>query len=363
MQKIRSVCTLLLVAVNALAAQLYAATYEVGPSAGQLSKIADVPWASLAAGDTVLIYWRATAYKEKWVIARQGSAAAPITIRGVANADGDLPVIDGNGAVTPTNLNYWNEERSVIKIGGSSIPSNTMPTYICIENLDVRSARPAYSFTNDNGDPSSYSANAAAIHIERGQHITIRNCTLRDSGNGLFCGIDNGDTQDILIEKCSIYNNGIAGSYYEHNSYTAAVGITFQYNHYGPLRAGCLGNNLKDRSVGTVVRYNWIESGNRQLDLVDCEDDPSLITDPNYRSTYVYGNILIEPQSGNRQIIHYGGDSGDTSIYRKGTLHLYNNTIVSTRSGRSTLVRLTSSDESCNAYNNIIYVSAAGSEI
>jgi CRISPR/Cas system-associated exonuclease Cas4 (RecB family) len=59
----------------------------------------------------------------------------------------------------------------------------------------------------------------------------------------------------------------------------------FQYNRFGPLCAGCNGNALKDRSIDTVVRYNWIESGNRQLDLVDAEDDPSLIVDPRYRDT------------------------------------------------------------------------------
>ena len=62
------------------------------------------------------------------------------------------------------------------------------------------------------------------------------------------------------------------GNLFHHNSYTAAIGITFEYNRYGPLLAGAGGNNLKDRSAGMVARYNWIEGGNRQLDLVDAED-------------------------------------------------------------------------------------------
>src|SRR4029079_4241587 len=118
-----------------------------------------------------------------------------------------------------------------------------------------------------------------------------------------------------------IYDNGNVGSLFEHNNYTAAIGITFQYNRFGPLRTGCLGNNLKDRSAGLVVRYNWIESGNRQLDLVDGEDSSLIRSDPSYRQTYVYGNILIEPDAaGNRQLLHYGGDSGTTAAYRQGTL-------------------------------------------
>ena len=108
--------------------------------------------------------------------------------------------------------------------------------------------------------------------------------------------------------------------------------------------------------AGLIVRNNWIESGNRQLDLVDAEDSQTLVNHPNYHTTYVYGNILIEPDNaGNSQIMHYGGDSGTTADYRKGELYFYNNTVISTRSGNTTLVRLSTEDETCKAFNNIIY--------
>src|SRR5262245_65870147 len=93
-----------------------AAIYEVKPDTA-LDTIAEVPWATLQPGDTVLIYWRPTPYKEKWVICRQGTAELPITVRGVPNGNGELPVIDGSGAVTPAGLNFWSDERGVIKIG------------------------------------------------------------------------------------------------------------------------------------------------------------------------------------------------------------------------------------------------------
>ncbi len=54
-----------------------------------------------------------------------------------------------------------------------------------------------------------------------------------------------------------------------HNSYTESVGTTIEFNHYGQLCSGCSGNNNKDRSADTVIRYNWIESANMQLDLID----------------------------------------------------------------------------------------------
>ena len=86
--------------------------YEVGPNKPYAS-IGAGPWESLQAGDTVLIYWRSTPYKEKFVICRQGTAAAPITVRGVLGPNGELPVIDGNGATTRSTLNYWNQNRGV----------------------------------------------------------------------------------------------------------------------------------------------------------------------------------------------------------------------------------------------------------
>jgi hypothetical protein len=346
---------LLLVAGSAAAA-----TYEVGPGQPYAS-IGAVPWHTLVAGDLVRIHWRATPYREKWVICRQGTAGAPIVVRGVPGPGGELPVIDGDGATTPAPLNYWNEDRSIVKIGGANVPADTVPEYITLENLDIRSARPPLQFTGDDGNVHGYIANAAAVYIEKGRNITVRNCILHATGNGLFVATSGGITQDILIEGNDIHDNGNPGSIFEHNTYTEATRITYQFNHFGPPCAACSGNNLKDRSAGTVVRYNWIEGGNRQLDLVDSD---TLYTRPEYGTTLVYGNVLVEPEgAGNSQIVHYGGDSGDEDVYRKGTLHLYNNTVVSTRSGNTTLLRLGTNDEHADVRNNLVWVTASGSAL
>lgn len=346
------------------AVSINAAVYEVGPNQ-TLQSIAQVPWATLQAGDTVLIHWRATPYKEKWVICRQGTAEQPITIRGIPNQNGELPIIDGNGAVTPLNLNFWSENRGVIKIGGANIPSDTTPKFITIENLDIRSAHPNYQFTDDVGASVNYSSAASSIFVEKGENITIRNNIFHDSANGFFvASSEELASRNILVEGNYIYDNGIVGSAFQHNNYTAAIGITFQFNRFGAPKTGAIGNALKDRSAGLVVRYNWIEGGNRQLDLVDGEDSALIRNAPEYRKTFVYGNILIEPDgAGNNQITHYGGDSGNEPNYRKGTLYFYNNTIVSTRSGNTTLFRLSSNDENCDARNNIFYNTANGANL
>ena len=337
-----------------------ATIYEVGPGK-PYANIGDVPWESLGPGDTVLIYWREQPYKEKWVIAVQATEAEPLVVRGVPNDQGDLPVIDGRDATTRTQLDYWNEPRGVIKIGAASVPDVQTAMWIVVENLDIRSGRPPYQFTDDRGSTQSYASNAASFYVEDGQHIILKNCIIHDSGNGIFVS---SASRDITIDGNWIYDNGVSGSYYQHNAYTEAMGMVYQFNHFGPLCDGCGGNNLKDRSAGLVVRYNWIEGGNRQLDLVDAEDNPDIVNDPSYRQTFVYGNILIEPDgAGNSQILHYGGDSGTTSDYRKGTLYFYNNTVISTRSGNTTLMRLSTNDETADARNNILYVTASGDKL
>ncbi|MFN7932417.1 MAG: hypothetical protein U0R19_03770 [Bryobacteraceae bacterium] len=350
--------------VLALCAVASAETYEVGPGRA-LESIGAVPWARLQPGDTVLIHYREEPYREKWVICVRGSEEAPITVRGVLSEDGKRPVVDGADAVTAPGLNYWSEQRGVIKIGGANVPADTMPAHVVVENLEIRGANAANRFRDDVGVMQSYSANASAIYLEKGERITVRNCVMHDSGNGLFVASGaNAISRQILIERNYLFGNGNVGSAFEHNSYTAAAGIVFQFNRYGPLRDGALGNGLKDRSAGLVVRWNWLEGGNRQLDLVDAEDSAAIVEDPSYRETFVYGNVLKERAGdGNRQIVHYGGDSGTLRDYRKGVLHFFFNTVVSLRTDRTTLFRLSTDEEKVDARNNIFYVTAPGNTV
>lgn len=335
-----------------LASPLAAATYAVGPEQA-LTSIGAVPWATLQPGDLVLIHHRSTPYREKWVINCSGTTSKPIIVRGVPAADGTRPIISGDGAVTAPGLDFWNDARGLLKIGGANTPDHSgPPSHIVIEGLVLQDAYQDHDFTDDHGNAVDYTRNAAGLYIETGAHITIRSCELTGNGNGIFCA---GETREVLIEDCYIHGNGVVGSLYEHNTYTEATGLIYRGNRFGSLRSGALGNNLKDRSSGLQVIANWIAGGNRCLDLVD-SDHATRLADPRYRETTVVGNVLLKRDGGNSQVIHYGGDSGDTEVYRKGTLRLYHNTIYSTRSTNTTLIRLSSSDEYCDARCNIIHV-------
>ena len=58
-------------------------------------------------------------------------------------------------------------------------------------------------------------------------------------------------------------------------------------------------------------------------------------------------------------LIHYGGDNGTPEIYRKGTLHLYHNTIVirgdEKRRWHTTLLRLETAEETADVRNNVVF--------
>ena len=328
-----------------------AADYFVGPDLA-LKQIGAVPWESLEPGDHVYIQWRPEPYREKWVICRKGTANAPITISGVPSVSGQLPVIDGDRATTCPNLDTWGENRNIIKI-----PADTMPAYITIENLDIRNARPPFTYTDSAGKPQAYITTTAGLRVEKGEHIVIRNCTVHDCGNGLMVSSSPKEaSRDILIEGNHIFGNGNEGSEYEHNVYTAAIGIIFQKNRFGPQRPGCNGSNIKDRSAGTVIRYNWIEGGNKEIDLVDGQDSELIRNSPDYHQSFVYGNMLIEPYNdGQPSILKYGGDSRKVQDYRKGTLYFYNNTVVSLRTDRTILFQLLTDEEHCECANNVIF--------
>lgn len=324
--------------------------YDVGPGKAHPS-IGSVPWEALGPGDTVRIHWRSKPYREKFIVFGRGTQEQPITISGVSGPQGQQPVIDGQDASTRSELNYWGQERGVFKIGGSNHSSVT-PGHIIVENLDIRGGRRPFTFSGRKGT-TNYSKDAASLNVEIVEHLLLRNLTLHDSSNGLMVSPQ---SKDVRVEGCHIYDNGNTNSISEHNAYSEAIGMVYEGNHFGPLREGCRGNNLKDRSAGLVVRNNWIEGGNRQLDLVEAMGNAAIIAQPGYRRTVVCGNVLIELEGpGNNQIVHYGGDMGNTSTYRKGVLQFYHNTVISLRAKPVALFRLSSDEESVDCRNNIIY--------
>lgn len=345
-------CTVL--GILLLQAIIPATTYEVGPGKPLVTPN-EVPWEKLATGDEVLIHWRTKPYQCKWVICRQGTQKHPIVIRGVNGPQGQQTVISAADATTRSQLDYWSDERSLIKIGGASKPTDAEPAYIVIKNLHLRDANEGNHFTDNKGRRTAYTHHAAGIYIEKGHHITLRDCTLSNNGNGLMTSHK---SRNILVERCHIHSNGNRGSIYHHNVYTESLNITFRNNRLCPLRRGARGNNLKDRSAGLKVIENTIHGGNRQLDLVDAEDSEILRNHPNYSQTLVDKNLLIERiGDGNKQVVHFGGDSGKTNWYRR-ELIFRNNIVITYRKDATTLFRMATKDQHVLCENNHLHHAA-----
>lgn len=343
--------------------------YEVGPNEAY-ENLGDVPWYALLPGDTVRIHYRTEPYREYFLFSASGDAEQPIRICGVPGPNGELPVLDGDGASTSEN-SRWPMYEPLQDLGLITVGANDdneygyRPEHIVIEGLELRGANVDNNHTRVSGESLAWDDGAAGIIIVPAADITVRGCVITDNGNGLFTlskdEVEGTLVRDVLLEACHIYGNGMVDSDNKHNVYTQALGVTIQFNKFGRLRDGALGINVKDRSAGTVIRYNWIDGTVRPLDLVDAQEHTEAATaDERYRETFVYGNVIINVSGDGRRVVHYGGDTlGFEQNFRKGTLYFFNNTMFVDlsldESYETTLVNLDTNDETLEFFNNVVW--------
>lgn len=347
--------------------------YEVGPGK-KIEQLIDVPWESLGPGDTVRIHPKPGGYHEKILISQAGSAAEPLRICGVVGPGGELPVIDGADAKTRAgaSIDYTYEpqqDRGLVIVSlDKKDKYGFKPNHLLIENLELKHAHPDYKFTGSAGDARTYLDNAAGLYIERGEDIIVRGCIIHDNANGFF--LASGDDEATLSRRVSfernyVRGNGTTGAKFDrhHNIYAEAIGMIFQFNRVGPLRSGAGGSALKDRSAGTIVRYNWIEGGSRSLDLVEAEESwQNQKSVPEHNDAWVYGNVILATPEGASSVIHFGGDNGFEDTYRNGTLYFYDNTVViradQTKRWRTALFELATNKQTVDARNNVVFVTS-----
>jgi hypothetical protein len=300
-------------------------TYNVGPGQ-QYTELTPVPWLSLQAGDVVNIYYRPTPYRTKFALKVQATAAAPVMINGVTDANCNKPELTATSAVFAADRargfdNQYSLDDSVIYIWWGSGGWANKPKHITIQNLKI-------------------TGGANGINAVTVEDLLVQNCELTDNnGWGIFVNTKNDEPNGeetsyrITIRGNRIYGNGVAGSYLYHNLYIQAYRTIYEGNYIGQLRPGALGSSLKDRSSGTIVRYNTIVAAARALDLVETEGGHgSVDTDPLYNDAWVYGNIIISDHTGlaeaSGSFIHWGYDNTPARGHT-GVLHFYNNTVIS----------------------------------
>ncbi|TFZ05937.1 hypothetical protein EZ313_04600 [Ramlibacter henchirensis] len=338
--------------------------------------LSEVNWNALGPGDTVRIHWKATPYREKILISSSGTQDQPIRVCGVPSAAGELPFISGAGATTRGDLDFGNtpavpyslQQRGIVVVYRRHWGQHA--AHVRIEGLKIgqtlvglgRESEVA-AFVATDGQPYTYDSAAACIWVQKARDVQIRGNIITGCGNGVFT-LSRADeglgtvVRDLLLEGNYIHGNALSDSDQKHQAYLQGINFTVQYNYFGPPRqpvAGSGGNNLKMRTAGEVVRYNYFENGARPIDLVEVEDFIELVapwryarwrsqsanadfvnaeTDAYvaaawaaYQRSYVYGNIVNvwgSPSPGN--VVHYSFDNSQHDR-RPGTLFFHSNTV------------------------------------
>lgn len=288
------------------------AVYEVGPGK-KFEQISQVPLDALEPNDIVKIHYREEPYHEKFILRRSGTKERPIVITGIPHK-GKLPVIDGSLAIQFQDEEWPQSGRWLIKLGDGAAAD-----YVHIKNLHLRNANNSEVFRKSR-QARSYEDNAAGVFVRLGTHVVISKCVIHSCGNGAQTSYGP-DVSHVTLTGCWVYDNGNhrnPASSWEHNVYLCGTNTTVQFCRFGETRSD--GNNIKDRGLDTVIRYNWIKgSRNRQLDLVDHKGYGRA-------DAYVYGNVIEQGHIvNNNNMIHWGGDQGHS---RSGTLYLFNNTVI-----------------------------------
>jgi hypothetical protein len=318
-------------------------TYNVGPGR-QYPELSNVPWLSLQAGDVVNIHWRAEPYRTKIGLRAQGLASSPVVLNGVTNAQCQRPEITGqNAQITQDAI-----DEHYFSAGGTNAlgtifinkkyadPSGYKARHIRIQNLKITGASSHQNFVAEDGKPTLHLQGAAGIYAAVVEYLTVENCEITGNDNGIFVNTREDSealtSRHIIVRHNVIHLNGVPNSGTEHNLYVQASQVLVEGNYIGQLVNGANGSSLKDRSSGTVIRYNHIIAAARALDLVETEGGSSTVAkDPDYHRAWVLGNVIVSdmgnPGTSAAKLIHWGGDN-HPEVFRRGPLYFYNNTVI-----------------------------------
>ena len=343
-------------------------TYDVGPSQANKT-IQSVPWETLANGSTVRIHnedttgANPTTYHEYFQITTHAGRNQPVRVCGVPDSKGNLPVIDASDSTGRSTVSRYSAGYSAVGIGttgwsGSYKGDWIGSQYLIVEGLKIQKAKPPYVYTSPGGATgTAWIDFSACIRLFASMDTVVRGIDADNCGLGFFSDFNSGQgysaVANTLYEGNHVHNNGISGSYGEHQFYIQGLNEVVQFNIVDEYQSGARGSNFKGRGFPEVIRYNHFGDGAvRQLDMVDNEDAGHYTTfegnleggSRSFRSIYpadeytadllaaaveahhadyVYGNTFVNTAAA--FVIHYETDHGSRENDRLGTLWFYNN--------------------------------------
>ena len=276
---------LLIVCLSLLGPAARAETVRVGPE--RATKTLAAVAATLKPGDVVEI--DPGTYRETLRLTADGTADAPITLRGVGP---ERPVIDADGLDASGRGPV---PRAAIQIEGA---------YVTLEHLEIKNAR--------NGE------NAAGVRLLHSTDATVRDCYVHHCDMGIF----GDDRETATIERCEVaFNSTKEKSGYAHNFYMAGDRVVVRGCH---IHDCPFGQNYKSRAHYNELWYNWIaDSAEGEVGIVDSDETAKANS-----NAVLVGNIILSPRerAGNAaKFILFGSESGGS---RDGTLYLFHNTLI-----------------------------------
>ena len=286
-----------------------AATYTVGAGKTYADLAAVAP--KLAAGDLVLVDGNAT--YGSVLFTKPGTAASPVTIRGVTVA-GKRPHLAGGTNTIEAQADHY-----------------------VFENLEI-------------------SGGSSRCFFHHADDIVIRGSVIHDCPKQGILGADN-DSGSLLLEFTEVYKCG--GGTFDHQIYMATdeavhPGSIFRMQHCW-VHDGNGGNNVKSRAERNEIYYNWIEGAlYHELELIGPDPAGGIAEGLKREDSDVEGNVLRKTNTA--YVVRFGGDgTGQTN----GRYRFVNNTVI-VNAGGSAVFRLFDGIDSLEAHNNVFYAVGGG---
>ncbi len=360
---------------------------NVGPNQ-PVTSLNQVAWETLPPHTMVRIHPKADPYNERIFI-----VSSDIKVCGIKDANGARPKLLGlnarvrSSSALQSQIGTPAQEYSTVNRGIVAIARDSGIRNIAVEGLNLAGTMsPPYSGANHSASyigmdnlSHPYNSHTGCVYVSRAQNVTIRDNEMSFCPVGVYVisrGLDYGGdhylTRNFLLEANYFHDNGLVDDYNVHQAYIQGVNFVVQYNYFGdPIRydidnngtidndEASNGNDLKMRTVGELVRYNYFENGAHSIDLIDSEDfrpsvvpwffqrladqSPGAVT-PALRTqmerdwlkydhgSYMYGNIFrrnqnVHVQTMGASMVHFGSDNSPIDG-RRGKLWFYFNSIL-----------------------------------
>jgi hypothetical protein len=295
----------------------HAATYRVGTSTdADFRQLSELP--ALGPGDLVEIegdldYTGGVVFDFAW----DGTAAMPVTIRGLAT-----------GASRPRIVGGMN----TIELQGD---------HYVLENLDI-------------------SGGARRCVFHHADDITLRDSVVHDCARQGILGADN-DSGSLTLERVEVHHAG--GGTQDHQIYMA----TDELAHPGSVfrMIGCWihdangGNNVKSRAERNEIRFNWIEGAYyHELELIGPDPAGGVPEDTAREDSDVVGNVFVKRGTNEAfAVVRFGGDGTGQSL---GRYRFAFNTVIVAPGSTAAVFRLFSGLESVEMHGNVFAMRGGG---